>query len=743
MKRLPVCFFCFLFFTNTFSQNTSSSGRPKIGLTLSGGGAKGLAHIGILKAIDSAGLKIDYVTGTSMGAIIGSLYAVGYSGDSIEKIASTIDWDVVLSNQSSLRNIIMEEKSEYGKYDLELPWVNHWFRLSTGVLEAQELWLKFSELLFPVYNIKDFSKFQIPFKCIATDISTGEGIVLDSGEIISAVRSSMAIPSLFTAVPYAGRKLVDGGIVRNFPVRDVKEMGADIVIGSNVANGLLSADKVTNALQVLLQVAFFREAEDTKTEVPLCTIYVPARLDKYNMGSFSYSDEIIEAGLEEGRKLYPRLKQLADSLNAIYGPQEIVKDKLPAVRSVKISSVEVKGLKHTTPDFFTHTMNILTNHVYTPENLSRMVRKGVGTRYYNRIAYSLQPQADSTCKIIFEVSENPLTFAKIGLHYSQFSKIAAILNLTTRDFFTPNSRSLATLNIGENFRVRGEHLQFFSRGRKFSFKLGTQFDIFNITSYTNLKEAGLFTQNYLRAFGEWDYSTNRNLTVGLGTRFEWLKNNPSITSSVAFKGENNFFTNYFVIRHNTLDRPVFPKRGMRIEAEAGWVSTQHPDVLIHTNSRDIDTAISNTPYSRLTFNMEAYAPLGGRSTFLLNLQSGMNFQGEKNIMNEFSIGGLVSTFHNQITFAGLREGSFYSPSLAAAMVGLRYQLYNSVYVTAKANVLVNNFISKPYFFTNPDFLSGYSLTFSYNFALGPLELSLMYCDQWKTVLGYVNIGVPF
>jgi len=743
MKCIPLCLLLILYSAVSFSQDSLSRQRPKIGLTLSGGGAKGLAHIGILKAIDSAGLKIDYLTGTSMGSIIGSLYAVGYSADTIEKIARTIDWDVILSNQSSLRNIIMEEKSEYGKYDLELPWVNHWFRLSTGVLEAQELWLKFSELLFPVYNIKDFSKFQIPFKCIATDISTGEAVVLDSGEIVSAVRSSMAIPSLFTAVPYGGRKLVDGGIVRNFPVRDVKEMGADIVIGSNVANGLLSADKVTNALQVLLQVAFFREAEDTKTEVPLCNIYVQSDLDKYTMGSFSSANEIIDAGVEEGRKLYPRLKKLADSLEAIYGKQELVNHKLPKIDAVKISSFEVSGLSHTTPDFFTHTMNILTNHTYTSRDLSKMVRRAAGTRYYSRIVYSLQPQPDGTSKIIFDANEYPLTFAKIGLHYNLYTKISAILNLTSRDFFTPNSRSLATLNIGENFRVRAEHLQFFSRGRKFSFNLGTQFDIFNVTSYDDFKEAGLYTQNYWKVDGRWTYSTNRNLSVGVGTRFEWVKNNPSITSSVGFKGTNNFFTSYFFVKRNTLDRPVYPKRGMKIDAEAGWVFKQHPDVLIHTNSRDIDTAISTAPYKRVTFNMETYVPIGRRSTFLSNLQLGINFQDDKNIMNEFSIGGLVNTFHNQITFAGLREGSYYSPSIAAAQVGLRYQLYNSVYLTGRANVLFNNFISKPYFFNNPDFLSGYSLTFTYNFALGPLELSLMYCDQWKTVLGYVNIGIPF
>src|SRR5687768_16390527 len=194
LALICVCVVPFL----SFGQQ--KTGRPKIGVTLSGGGAKGLAHIGILKAIDSAGLKVDYITGTSMGSIIGSLYAIGYAADSIEKIIRTVDWDLLLSNQSSLRSIFMEEKDEYSKYIIELPWVNHRFRLPSGLLQGQELWLKFSELYFPVYAQKDFSRFSIPFRCIGTDVGNGEAVVMKEGEIISAIRSSMAIPSVFTAV---------------------------------------------------------------------------------------------------------------------------------------------------------------------------------------------------------------------------------------------------------------------------------------------------------------------------------------------------------------------------------------------------------------------------------------------------------------------------------------------------------------------------------------------------------------
>ena len=701
-----------------------------------------MAHIGILKAIDSAGLSIDYLTGTSMGSIIGSLYAAGYSADSIEKIAEKIDWDLMLSNQSSLRNIIMEEKDEYGKYDLELPWVNHFFRLNTGVLEGQELWLKFSELLFSVHQIKDFSKLPIPFKCVATDLSTGEAVVLDSGELVSAVRASMAIPSVFTAVDYNGKRLVDGGVVRNFPVKDVREMGAQIVIGSNVSQGLLAAKKVNNALQVLLQVAFFREAEDTKLEVPLCDIYVQTPLENYNMGSFSQADEIIEAGIEEGRKLYPRLKKLADSLNEIYGPP-VPKKELPATDSVLITAFEVRGLRHTSENFFIHTMGLLTHRKYTPGNLSQMIRREAGTRYYNRIVYFLVPQEDKSSKIIFDVSENPLSFGKVSLHYNQFSGISAILNLTTRDLFTPSSRSLATIDIGENFRIRGEHLQYFGRARKFAIGLSTQFDQFNITSYNNTKEAGIYNQNYFVSDIRMGYSTNRNLTVGTGTRFEWIRYKPSISSTLALQGTNDFTTSYVYLKHNSLDKPVYPRKGIKTELEGDWVFQQNPNIQLHNNNQDIDTATSKSPYPRLMFHFESYTPISSRSILLFHLQSGINFRYNSNIMNEYSIGGLTSSFHNQVTFAGLREGSFYSSSIAAAQVGLRYQLFGNVFLTGRTNVLFNNFISKSQLYKSPDFLSGYALTFTYNFALGPLELSAMYCDQWKRVMGYVNIGIPF
>ncbi len=720
--------------------------RPKIGLTLSGGGAKGLAHIGILKAIDSAGLKIDYITGTSMGSIIGSLYAIGYSADSIEKMAGAINWDLLLSNQASLRTLFMEEKDEYSKYTVELPWVNNRFQLPTGVLQGQELWLKLSEMFYPVYNQKDFSKFDIPFRCIGTDVGNGEAVVMSKGEITSAIRSSMAIPSFFTAVDYEGKRLVDGGVVRNFPVRDVREMGADFVIGSNVAGGLLASDKVRNALQVLLQVAFFREAQDHKEEVGLCDIYIPFNMEKYSMGSFAQSKEIIEIGIDEGRKLYPRFKKIADSLNAIYGNQQINKDRLPNPGSVKISSYEIRGLKNTSADFLAHTMDLLIDHVYPPEKLSLMVRAAFGTRYYSRVSYSLEPQPDSTCKIIFDVTENPLSFAKISLHYNKFSGIAAIINLTTRNFFVTNSRSMATINIGDALRARVEHLQYIGRRKNFAAIFSSQYDRFDVSTYNTYKQDGLYKQQFFKGDGKVQYSTLRNFSVGIGQRFESMNYKPKINSAFQFSGSNNFTTSYLFIAHNSLEKTVYPHRGLKINAEFDWVYGQDPNVLFFVNGQQAkpdSLKVSRDPYPRLTFNLNGYTPLSRRSTLEFLVQSGINFNYQHNIMNEFSIGGLTSLFRNQVTFAGLQEGSLYSPAVAAFQAGYRYELFNNSFVIARTNILFNNFISRSSFFQNPDILTGYSLTFGYNFALGPLEFSLMYSDQSKIVGSYVNIGIPF
>jgi len=746
MIRHLLCIICLsIHLTFLFGQNQTK--RPLIGVTLSGGGAKGMAHIGILKAIDSAGLKIAFVTGTSMGSIIGALYACGYSADTIEKMARRMDWDLLLSNNSDLRSFIMQEKEDYSSYAIELPWMNHAFRIPSGVLESEELWLKLSEFFFPVYNIKDFSKFPRSFKCIATDISTGEAVVLDSSEIVYAVRASVAIPSFFTAVDYQGKKLVDGGIVRNFPVIDAKKMGADIVIGSNVNGGLLPKEKINNIFHVLLQIAFFREDEDAKNEEKLCDIVITHQLSDYTMGSFSSSLEIIEEGLHKGREIYPRFKKLADSLNSIYGISKSQTPSLPQTRKVKITSFEIKGLNKTNPAFFLQRMQFTINQYYTAAQLAEHTRKAFGTRYYNKIVYSLIPLADSTAKIIFDVEENPLTYAKFGINYNQFTGISLIGNLTSRNLLLPYSKSQITVNIGQNFHVRGEHLQFFGKLKALSLTASTLFESVSINKYSNFNKQGESRQAYYVNDLNLRFSPARQLSFGIGARVENLHYVPKLPSSLDIKDGIYFFNSYLFLQKNSLSNIVYPHSGSKISIEAGYIYNQNQNLHFYTEGviiNNLDSlGINYTNYLHFKLNSENYFPLNRRTSFYTQVQGCLNYKKKNDIINAFNVGGLTSVYHNQVTFAGLNEGSVLTNSITALQIGLRYQLYNNTFLIGKVNGAFYDFIDEKFIPKNAKFLSGYSLSFGYNFIFGPLEISAMYCDQSKSLLPYINIGIPF
>lgn len=701
--------------------------RPiKIGLTLSGGGAKGLAHIGILKAIDSAGLKIDYISGTSMGAVIGSLYAIGYNANEIEHIARTMDWDKLFSNKITLRALSLEEKEEYGKYAIEIPFEDKKLNLPTGALESEELWIKLSELYFPVYRIKNFNDFSIPFVGIATDISNAEPVVQKSGEIITAVRASMAIPGVFTTVLDSGRALVDGGVIRNFPVVDVIDMGANFVIGSNVADGLLPAEKLTHPLMVLYQIASLIEKKGNKLQVDKTNVYIEQKLDRYTAGSFEKSDEIIDSGMAKGNELYPYFKKLADSLNLLSSNlSHSVNGRLPRIEYVYISDYEIKGLKSITPSAFLHSMNFENNTSYAPRHFAEMMRRAYGTREYNYIHYSLKPLEDGSTKIIFSVEESSPTYGKLAMHYNSFFGISIIANATTRNFLSPNSRSLITMNLSENFRVKAEHLQYIGRGKHVELIPSLQYESFNANTYKDFVKVGMYKLNYFVSDFKLQFANRRNFTTGFGVRYETEQFSPSIQSDFEINGHKNFFTNYAFFHFNNLNQPVYPNNGIKIYNEIGWVSHKAPN------------------YSRSVFNFEFYKPISKNINLLGLLQNGINFSNQANDFNGFYIGGLNKMYRNQIVFAGLQDITIRSQSVSSAMLGIRWNVISDLYLIARANVLVNDYIKSTKLIQHPQWLSGGALTLAYKTLLGPIELSGMYSGNSKQLQAYINFGFSF
>lgn len=446
-----------------FIYNPIWAQRPKVGLVLSGGGAKGISHIGILEAIDSAGLKIDFVTGTSMGSIIGALYAVGYSGEEIEKISNRLDWDKILSNRPNYPDISIDEKDEYGKYSVELGLKNYKPQIATGLIESEELWLTLNELFLPVYNIKDFSKFNIPYKCIATDLSNGKPVVLSKGEIVTAVRASMAIPSVFTAIDYQGTKLVDGGIIRNFPVTDAKTMGADIIIGVNLFTGLPDVTKLNNVLDVFYQITQYRDAEDLIKEKKLCNLVIEPPVEAYSAGSFDDIDSIMLIGKRMGNLYFPYFKHLADSLNSLYPITYTPENRLPARESIVIDSIALFGIKKTSQSQLREKIQIVPGKTYTAVKINKGFRKAYSSRYYDKVSYELKPTTHGHANLHCIVQESQLTQLKLALSYHSYTGAAILANVTVRNLFFDKSRTMVKIAISENPVILLEHKQAFGQ----------------------------------------------------------------------------------------------------------------------------------------------------------------------------------------------------------------------------------------------------------------------------------------
>lgn len=730
-----------LIFCSLLLQAQQGNTRPRIGLTLSGGGAKGLAHIGILKAIDSAGLNIDYVTGTSMGGIIGALYAVGYSGKEIEQLQKDIDWDALFSNNIPLNALSMEEKDQYSRYAIELPFINNKIRLRTGLINGQELNLKFSELFFHVYNIRNFNDLHIPFKCMATDLETGSLVVLDTGSVTSALRATMAIPSVFFAVQRDDRRLVDGGLVRNFPVKNVKEMGADIVIGSNVTAGLSKIDKIKNPVDVLLQMAFFKEADDFKQEVPLTDVYIHMPMEKYNTSSFGSTKEIMQIGKETGEKYYPIFKKLADSINAL-GPSQ-AKPDIPFVNNtVFITEYKVIGLKKTTAPFLVHLMNFNDHHYYTAAQISKSIRKAYGSRYYGSISYVLEPTGKDSARIVFTVEENPGTYLKGALYYTRFRGINVNINLTTRDFIIPNSRSSIAVSLGESIQLETEHLQYLGRIKNIAFLAGFRLDNQEINSYNNYKLDGAYKQSFTRLYLNFQNSGSNKITAGIGTAFDYVHYNPSIHSLVEAKGKFTSLKNYVYLKYNSLNQIFYPTRGWKLNTEFGYVNSQDPNLKFYENG--VQTSNLNFDnYARFTLDAAVISSLNSRFTLFTEAQAGINFTTTQNMLNNFQIGGINGSFRNQVRFAGLAEATVNSSSVASVLLGLRYSPANNVHIIGRINGLIKDFAIGNRYSSTSSFLSGYALTFGYRTPIGPLELSAMYSDQSRRLQSYVMFGIPF
>ncbi len=655
MKPLSLLLVLIILFSFQTARAQQQSPRPKIGLTLSGGGAKGLAHIGILQAIDSAGLKIDYITGTSMGSVVGGLYAAGYSGDSIEVLAKSLDWELLFSSSPQLDQISIEEKSEYNSYALTVPIEKKKLKLGTGIIEGQELWLKLSELFHPVYDITDFSKLPIPFKCIGTDLETGNAVAMDHGNIVTAIRASMAIPSVFTPVQYENKLLVDGGIVNNFPVLDVKEMGADYVIGVNLNQGLSKAQQLNTSIDIIMQIVFFKDAAFFDQHKAKCDLFILPELKGYETADFAFSDSIIDCGKETGNLYYPYFKRMADSLNNIYGENGFVKDRLPKNKQININKFSVDGLKNTKENFFFGLLNLKTNKNYTDEQLNEAIHRVYGSRYYDIIRYSFVADQNGATEMHFAVEESPLSAVKFGINYNDFTKLGLKFNLTSRELLFKESRAMVSVQISENPRLYAEYFKYINKPRTTRALIDFYYEFVDFPVYNDFRLFQTLRSTYSAYDAQLQHNINRNSYLGLGQQFIQSKIKTEETPSLIYNGNNNYWYSYLSYRLNNVDQKYFATKGWDISAEVGYVFSQNPEFEYSYSDSSVSSDSGDYNYDdyfKIYINAIHYSKLNSKFSWSQQITLAYIIEENPYLANNFVVGGVNEIIRNQITFVG-------------------------------------------------------------------------------------------
>jgi NTE family protein len=385
--------------TDVISSETEQPKRPKIGVVFGGGGAKGAAHIGVLKVLEEQKIPVDYIAGTSMGAIVGALYASGLSADELEKVITAIDWKDVFKGNPDRRDIDYRRKREDYEHltALSVGIQDGKVAMPKGLINDQKVNVLFEMLMLHTSDIDDFDKLPIPYRAVATDLETGQMVLLKSGRLADAARASMSVPGAFPPVEINGRLLIDGGIVRNVPIDIVREMGADIIICIDVDKPLETRKELGGSLSILNQMIDImmkkNVREQTKTLGPQ-DVYINPQLGALGSGDFDKAAEIARLGEKAAREKIDSLKRysVSDSEYAAFAAHH----HRDLVKEVKIASVkiEVEGESKISPEVVASRLSIKPGDTVNVDRLKEEAGIVYGTGDFERVDLNVKKEQD-------------------------------------------------------------------------------------------------------------------------------------------------------------------------------------------------------------------------------------------------------------------------------------------------------------------------------------------------------------
>ncbi|MEQ6124923.1 patatin-like phospholipase family protein [Pseudotenacibaculum sp. MALMAid0570] len=706
--------------------------QPKVGLVLSGGGAKGLAHIGILKEIDKAGLQIDYIGGTSMGAIIGGLYAAGYSGEQIEKIVNSINLQDILQDVLPRNSKPYFEKEFGEKHAIMLPVNKKGIGLPRAVSKGQNVLNLFNYILSHVDTITDFKKLPIPFFCVATDAETGKMVLLENGSLPLALRSSGSFPTLLNPVEMKGHLLLDGGIANNFPSDIMKTKGVDIIIGVDVQSELIKRDRLNSVITILNQIVSYDIYEQSKKGREDCDVYIKPDISAFTVVDFDKSKGIMKQGHIAGKKYSSTFDSIAKLQSERKKRPVLVKEDNPFV----IEEIKVFGTENYTPAYVRGKLKIRIGDEINRKELNKRISFLASTDNYDRIDYKVIGN-----KLHFYVIENKQqSNVRLGAHYDELYQSAILANYTHKRLLIKNDELSLDMIVGDRIRYNlnyfvdnGFYTSYGLKSRYNHFKTNTPF---STDDNPNINEIDL---NYTDFTNEIFLQTtfSRKFALGFGAEFKKLKITTetlsSQTSSKTTFDNSNYINFSSYLKLDTYDDRSFPTRGFYADVGAKWYAWS----------------------SDYLNNFKPFVQLGGRLgfattfwdtiTFQYTNDAGFTFENPTSTVFDFYLGGYNQNYINTFKpFYGYEFAEISDKSFLRSEFLLRYKVASNHYATFIANyarVDGNVFSDGRDLFE--DVLSGYALGYSIDTILGPIEIKYSWSPENNNKHWLFNLGFWF
>ena len=739
MSRLSYALLIILSFLalNSFSQEQALKKRPKVGLVLSGGGAKGFAHIGVLKVLEEVGMPIDYIGGTSMGSIVGGLYAIGYSADSIKKLTTKQDWIELFTDRFPRKYLSFEEKQNDGKFFIPFPMNKRKFQLPSGVMPGQSLGMLLTRIMWKAQGSQDFSKFPIPFLCVACDIERGTQVVFTEGSLPEAIRASMSIPTAFVPVNFKNQILVDGGIINNFPVDEVKSMGADIVIGIEVGVEPYEYNKNSSIGKIVEQSLTVLSYNKSLTKRKKCDIYMSPDLSDFNISSFDAIDSLIDCGERTARMHYAELKHLADSLRSI--DSSYIHQSMPnPPDTFLIADIAINGIKSTTRSFVLSRLNIQVPSKITLNDIEEAVKRTYGSQLFQRITYNIIKNKKDENVLELNVFESSQNLFSVGINYNSEFNASLYLNTVFHNVIRRGSKLSIDLLLGENPKIDATYLVYTGwdlNMEKISI-INWRWDLglrayanrYRLYGYNDDKKTSSYVFNDItqQIFTQTVLFNSYALGLGLQHDLSFQKNDINL-----FAESNktyNYLSLFSNIRFDTYNRVHFPTHGGYLDLNVHHFTEVY-------NKLKTPLTLINSSYSRAF-------PFGKKIALKIGADVGISIGDTIPETYIYRAGGIGTSFiKNAFPFYGVNFIQYKSKNLAIGRLDLQWELFRKNFIILSSNV-IHKTDSYKYIAQPENLIVGYAISYGILSVLGPAEFTVMQAGKGE-VLFYFNLGFRF